>query len=212
MLRVDDLCCRRGEALVLSGVSFSADAGEAVILRGPNGAGKTTLLRTLAGLCPAASGRVEVAEDATAYAAHADGLKAQLTVAENLAFWAAAFGAPLSAIDGAARAFDLGPMLDRRAADLSAGQKRRAGLARLPLTGRPLWLMDEPTVSLDSANVAAFARMVEGHLARGGAAVIATHVDLGLTRARDLDIGRFARLRPTGPADAADDPFAEALE
>jgi heme exporter protein A len=180
------------------------EAGSALIVRGPNGAGKTTLLRTLAGLTPPISGRIEMAEEALAYASHADGLKAQLTVAENLAFWAAVFGT--YDIAPAIEAFDLGPLLTRRAGDMSAGQKRRLSLARLLVTGRPLWCLDEPTVSLDADNVARFARAVEAHLAGGGAAIIATHIDLGLTETRRLDIGAFVakRLR-------SDDPFGDGL-
>ncbi|TFL19675.1 heme ABC exporter ATP-binding protein CcmA [Jannaschia formosa] len=203
------LTCRRGEATVLEGVAFRVRAGEALILRGPNGAGKTTLLRTLAGLTPAVAGEVTAPPEAMAYGAHADGLKAQLTVAENLAFWAAAFGTGAEALARAEAAFDLAPLRARRAADLSAGQKRRAALARLVLTGRPVWLLDEPTVSLDAGNTARFAAAVRTHLAAGGSALIATHIDLGLPETRVLDVARFA---PTGRQAAGSDPFAEAVE
>ena len=93
--------------------------------------------------------------DAIAYAGHADGLKAQLTVAENLRFWAGAFAA--HDITPALDAFDLHPLADRRAGEMSAGQKRRLSLARLLVTRRPVWCLDEPTVSLDVENVARFA-------------------------------------------------------
>jgi heme exporter protein A len=204
------LACRRGEAVVLRDVSFRVAGGEALILRGPNGSGKTTLLRTLAGLAPAVAGTVTAPPEAMAYGAHADGLKAQLTVAENLAFWAAAFGTGTAGVARAVEAFDLRPLRDRRAADLSAGQKRRAALARLVLTGRPVWLLDEPTVSLDAATVGRFAEAVAAHLAAGGSAVIATHIELGLRETRDLDVAAFAAAATAG-ADAAD-PFAEAVE
>ncbi|MEM9795355.1 MAG: heme ABC exporter ATP-binding protein CcmA [Pseudomonadota bacterium] len=207
-LEVDDLTCRRGEAIVLRGVGLSVAAGEALILRGPNGSGKTTLLRTLAGLTPAVAGRVSLPPDAMAYGGHADGLKAQLTVAENLAFWSAIFGTGAAARDRAAMAFDLTTLLDRRAADLSAGQKRRAALARMLLTGRDVWLLDEPTVSLDSVATTQFARAVADHLAEGGVALIATHIDLGLPETRILDVSAFA----AGPTTTEADPFAEAVE
>jgi len=177
-LSVHDLTVSRGGIPVLAGVSFDLAPGKALILRGPNGSGKTTLLRTVAGLQPPMRGRVEAAPDAIAYAAHADGLKATLTVTENLAFWARIFGtgsiAP--ALDG----FDLVQLADRQAGNLSAGQKRRLGLARLMVTGRPVWVLDEPTVSLDVASVALFAQAVRAHLGQGGSALIATHIDLGL--------------------------------
>lgn len=203
-LSVYSLSCARGGIQVLTGVSFAVAPGEALILRGPNGAGKTTLLRTLAGLTPPLEGHVEAADDAIAYAGHADGLKAQLSVAENLRFWAGVFGA--TGIDAAVDAFDLGELLDRRAGNLSAGQKRRLSLARLLVSGRPVWCLDEPTVSLDVDNVARFARAVEAHLAGGGSAIIATHIDLGLSTARSLDITPFTRRNQPVKVDETD-PF-----
>jgi heme exporter protein A len=178
MMRAVDLACTRGGVPVIEGVNMTLGQGHLLVLRGPNGIGKTTLLRSLAGLQPPAAGRVEVAPDSIAYAAHADGLKAQLTVAENLAFWDKVFGA--DGVNNAVQSFDLEPLLERRAAQLSAGQKRRLGLARLLVTGRPIWILDEPTVSLDAAHVARFADAVRAHLAKGGSALIATHIDLGL--------------------------------
>ena len=203
-LRVTDLACARGPAQILAGVGFAVEAGQALILRGPNGAGKTTLLRTLAGLTPPLAGRIEADPDAIAYASHADGLKAQMTVAENLLFWASVFGTrdPSAAI----AAFHLEPLLDRRAGEMSAGQKRRLSLARLLVTGRPVWCLDEPTVSLDAENVARFAAAVKAHLAGGGSAVIATHIDLGLPEAETLDITPFVAKQIR-----TDDPFAERL-
>ncbi len=201
-LKVSNLGCRRGELRVLSGVCFTAVSGTALILRGPNGSGKTTLLRTLAGLAPPDEGVVEVPPDSIAYAGHSDGIKAQLTVAENLQFWADVFGH--DNIEDALDMFGLGPLADRQAQHLSAGQKRRLGLSRLLVTGRPIWLLDEPTVSLDTDSVAIFGRMVGGHLERGGIAILATHIDLGLDRAETLDISRF---RATGDDHA--NPFLD---
>lgn len=202
-LRVTDLGLARGGVPVLTGVNLSLDAGHVLILRGPNGAGKTTLLRTIAGLQPALSGTIEGAEDRIAYAGHADGLKAMLSVRENLTFWAQVFG--VRDIDAAMDAYALHPLADRFAGTLSAGQKRRLGLARLIVTGRPIWVLDEPTVSLDADAVAMFARAVQGHLAQGGCALIATHIDLGIT-AEVLDITPF-RAMATTRAGASDEAF-----
>ena len=170
---------------VLSGVSFTLAAGQALILHGPNGSGKTTLMRTVAGLQPALSGVVEGATDSVAYAGHADGLKGMLSVAENLRFWAAVYGQ--NDISPALEAYALAPLADRLAGTLSAGQKRRAGLARLMVTGRPIWVLDEPTVSLDADAVRLFADAVRVHLGAGGMALLATHIDLGL-EAQVLDV------------------------
>lgn len=179
MLQVRDLCVARGGVPVLEGVRFELAAGEALILRGPNGIGKTTLLRTLAGLQPALSGEIEMPEDCAAYASHKDGIKSQLTVEENLEFWARIYGR--SVPEEVYADFDLTDLRTRFAGTLSAGQTRRLGLARLGVIGRDLLLLDEPTVSLDTASVALFGDFLrKRHLARGGAAVIATHIDLGL--------------------------------
>ena len=184
-----NLSVARGGVTVLSNLTFSVGAGQALVLRGPNGSGKTTLLRTLAGLQPPAAGSLDLNPEAVAYAAHADGLKSTLTVAENLEFWSQVYGGPSPA--GAIAALDLAALTGRRAGELSAGQKRRLGLARLLVTGRPLWLLDEPTVSLDAASVALFEAVVRQHLAGGGAAIIATHVELGLPKALSLDLGPY---------------------
>ena len=108
-----------------------------------------------------------------------------LTVSENLTFWSQSFGT--NGIEAAIQAFDLGSLRDRLAGKLSAGQRRRLGLARMMVTGRKLWVMDEPTVSLDAASVDRFAHVIQNHLAAGGAAIIATHLDLGI-KAKSLDV------------------------
>lgn len=194
-LNVSDLAVARGGVPVLEGVSFRVSAGEALVLRGPNGCGKTTLLRTVAGLQPALSGQIGLEREAMAYAGHADGIKAVLSVRENLQFWADVFGT--GTIDPALEAFDLHGLRDRPAGSLSAGQKRRLGLARMVVTGRPVWVLDEPTVSLDVRAVAMFADAVRAHLRGGGLALLATHIDLGLDEARVLDVAPFKAKAPS---------------
>lgn len=201
-LSVSDLSIARGGIPVLESVSFTLSEGEALILRGPNGIGKTTLLRTIAGLQPALGGEISGAEDRIAYAGHADGLKPTLTVAENLTFWAQVFGA--GGIDAAIEAYDLSGLRDRPAGALSAGQKRRLGLSRLMVTGRPIWIFDEPTVSLDVSAVTLFADAVRAHLDQGGMALMATHIDLGI-EAQVLDLTPF-RAAPDA-VDAFEDAF-----
>lgn len=201
---VEDLAVERGGVPVLAGLSFAVAPGQALILRGPNGVGKTTLLRVLAGLQAPLAGRVVMEPESAAYAGHADGLKAMLSVRENLRFWAELYGRAFVEEEVLA-AFDLGRLADRLAGTLSAGQKRRAGLARLAVIGRDVLLLDEPTVSMDEASVGLFGRWLrERHLAAGGVAVIATHIDLGL-EAGVLELGPY-RAAPTARG-GADEVF-----
>lgn len=212
-LVVSDLAVARGGLVMLRGVGFRLSSGQALVLRGPNGIGKTTLLRCLAGLQPAVAGQISVPAETLAYASHADGLKAALSVSENLDFWAKIHGlagaAAQAAVAAALQALDLQPLHQRPAAQLSAGQKRRLGLARLLVTQRPIWLLDEPTVSLDQASVALFAGVIRRHLAEGGAALIATHIDLGLPEAQLLDLTPFSARNQPQPVTS--DSFDEAF-
>ena len=107
---------------------------------------------------------------------------------ENLRFWHDFLGGEQRDPQAALHATGIGHLADLPAAYLSAGQKRRLSIARLLCAQRPIWLLDEPTVSLDTASVARFADVVRAHLAGGGLAIIATHVDLGLPEAQVLDL------------------------
>ena len=197
--QADNLSCARGGIAVLSGVTFALSPGQALILRGPNGVGKTTLLRCIAGLQPVLAGRVVLPEAGVVYAAHADGVKGMLSVAENLGFWAAVQGT--RGIEAALDAMDLVGLADRPAQNLSAGQRRRLGLARLCLGGSgALWLLDEPTVSLDAASVGLVERAVAAHLAAGGMALIATHLELVVPGAEELDLSAFRARAHAGDA------------
>ena len=204
-LRVEDLAVARGGLPVLERLSFAVEPGQALILRGPNGAGKTTLLRVLAGLAPPLSGHIAMPSDSAAYAGHADGIKAGLTVTENLRFWSRLYERPFA--EDVLDHFDLRALRDRPAGTLSAGQSRRLGLARLHVIGRPILLLDEPTVSLDAASVARFAAWLrDRHLGQGGLAVIATHVPLGLD-APELDLGAYRADPLTAAAQGSDAAF-----
>lgn len=192
--------------MIIDSLSFAVGGGEALVLAGANGAGKTTLLRAVAGFLPAEHGSIRLdpnQDDAGLrermhVIGHTNGIKASLTVRENIMFWSSY----LSEDDGsearrrADRALDhfgLIELEDFPAQYLSAGQKRRLGLARLLAAYRPVWLLDEPTVSLDTASVAQLADAVNSHTQAGGIVIAATHVPLGLERAREL------RLAPAGP-------------
>jgi heme exporter protein A len=198
LLAVKDLAVARGGITLLAGVTFTLLPGQAIVLGGPNGVGKTTLLRSLARLQPPVAGRIAAGPDVTVYAGHADGVKPALSLRENLSFWARVFGR--GDIGPALSAFDLASLADRPARNLSAGQRRRAGLARLIVAGRPVWLADEPTVSLDRASVGRFRDAVARHLSGGGGAVLATHLDLDLPGAVALDLAAFRPRRGSLPA------------
>lgn len=187
-LSVDKLCISRAGVPLLRDVSFEIAGGTALLLRGSNGIGKTTLLRTIAGLQAPDNGSVICEETELALGGHLDAIKLQLTVAENLKFWAEVYGSDIP--EDVWEEFDLVPLRDRLANTLSAGQKRRLGLARLRVIGRKIWLLDEPTTSLDAGSVAALMQVIKNHLSQGGSALIATHVDLDLP-AEAVDLEAF---------------------
>lgn len=199
-LRVEDLAVARGGRRVLDGVNFALSSGEALVVTGRNGAGKSTLLRAIAGLLPTAGGAVALEGAAegeltqeTHYLAHADGMKAALTVEENLVFWASYLSRTMDARSRTAgqalAAVGLSHALRAPFGALSAGQKRRAALARLLVAFRPLWLLDEPLTALDRGSREKFAAAMREHCARGGIIVAATHEPLGLEEAGELALG-----------------------
>lgn len=199
-----DLVIERGGRVVIDGLSLSAGGGEALILAGPNGAGKTTLLRALAGYLPPARGSIRLdggeAELTLAEQAHvvghANALKPSLTVAENVAFWSDYLGggeAVAARTEAALAHFGLGDLAPFPVAYLSAGQRRRTCLARLLACWRPVWLLDEPTVSLDAASSALLTDAANTHLRQGGIVIAATHLPLGLTPARELRLSAQGR-------------------
>jgi heme exporter protein A len=199
-LIAEKLCARRGGRILFADLSFSVEPGQALLVTGPNGSGKTTLLRTLAGFLPPEVGQIRVvggADDASIaeqchYVGHTNAVKPGLTVAENAAFWSGFLGGAPDRLDAALQAFGLEALRDIPAGYLSAGQRRRAGLMRLRLAPRPIWLLDEPTTSLDQAGQEVLAGAVNAHLAGGGLVVAATHVALGFDRSRELRLGRAA--------------------
>lgn len=199
-----DLTCIRGERIVFQNLSFAVAEGAALILRGPNGSGKSTLLRLAAGFLKPEHGELKWGDDngdgdgdggddyrdQIHYVGHLDAVKPAFSVAENLGFWAAFDGSAAVEAD-CARALEkvgLDHIADVPGRYLSAGQRRRLNIARIAATPKPLWLLDEPSVSLDDASVAQLAALIAEHRAAGGMVMVATHIDLAMDQAETLHL------------------------
>jgi heme exporter protein A len=198
-LTIQDLRCERGGRVVFDALSLSVKSGTGVELTGPNGSGKSSLLRVLAGFIPPAAGRIRLEgaeEDASLgeqchYVGHLNGVKRAFSVSENLAFWAEYLAG--GDVGNALAAFDLESLAHIPARMLSAGQARRLGLARLALAYRPVWLLDEPSVSLDAGARKILARAITSHIKAGGMVIAATHAPLGVKFAQNLKLGAGGR-------------------
>jgi len=197
-LTATGLRCERGGRTVFRGVSLTLGSGELMQLTGPNGSGKSSLLRLIAGLNEAMEGSLTldggepdlgIGQQAH-YIAHQEAVKTALSVEENLAFWRDFLGG--GDVEVALEAFDLARLSAFPAGLLSAGQKRRLALARLALVPRVLWLLDEPTVGLDTASQSRLAVIMRDHAEQGGMIIAATHVPLGLEPTARLDLGKPA--------------------
>jgi heme exporter protein A len=187
-LAVEQLSCRRAHRVLFSALDLTLAAGDFISLEGPNGAGKTSLLRIIAGfLAPTAgivrirteAGEVTEGEDRTrtiGWLGDKDAVKPQLTAGEQLRFWRALYGSKRALPEG----FGLAGLMDMPGQFLSAGQKRRLALARLILSERPVWLLDEPLAALDAAGKALLAEILKAHCAAGGIAIAATHDPIGV--------------------------------
>jgi heme exporter protein A len=193
-LTATDLHCHRGGRDVFAGLSFAVGAGEALIITGRNGAGKSSLLRAVAGLLRLVGGELSleggdseltIAEQSH-YLGHQDALKPALSVAENLRFWAGFFGAPVADIGEPLEAVGLATLAGLPAAYLSAGQRRRLSIARVIAVKRPIWLLDEPTSTLDATAQVRLTDLMQAHLAAGGLILAATHGPIGLAKTLEL--------------------------
>ena len=194
-LKAQDLTCERGGRIVFRNVSLSLKPGQLMQLTGPNGSGKSSLLRLIAGLNEAQVGSVALEggeADLTIgqqahYVAHQEPVKSALSVSENLSFWRDFLGG--GNVDDALEAFGLSRLASYPAGLLSAGQKRRLALARIVLVPRVLWLLDEPTVGLDTSSLDRFVKVMAAQLDQGGMIIAATHVPIGREPDLRLDLG-----------------------
>ncbi len=191
-LAAHEISCQRGGKLLFEGLSFTLQPGDGLLVTGPNGAGKTSLLRLIAGLLPLRSGSIEGGDtsvplpELSHYVGHLNGIKSALTIGENADFWVDFLGSRGSGLDHAYRTFGLAELKDLPAGLLSAGQKRKLALLRLFAAERPIWLLDEPSVSLDAASVKVLDKAIAKHLGEGGIAVVASHTPLKVKFAQEL--------------------------
>ena len=198
-LIAENLGGERGGESVFSGVGLDLGDGQALVVTGPNGSGKSTLLRVIAGLLPVAEGRLLLegggeafpsVASACHYLGHQNAMKPALSVSENLRFWRDFNGGGDVGVDEALETVGLIGIGHLPFGYLSTGQRRRAAIAKLLVSPRPLWLLDEPTTGLDRASEARFAGLMERHCAGGGMIVAATHLPLGLEGAQELKMGQ----------------------
>ncbi len=177
LLSFQNLAIGRGDHVLLRDLAGTVGAGDILHIRGANGVGKTSLLEVLCGLRDAEQGEVTRAFEPQAchWIGHRNALHPALTPYENLRFWCALQGAPADGIRGALRGFDLARVADQPCRQLSAGQKRRAALARLAVARRGVWFLDEPLSGLDDAGIQYWLALLQGHQQQGGAAVITSH-------------------------------------
>lgn len=174
MLSVRDLSLERHFQPVFRPLSFDLAAGGLIVVTGPNGSGKTTLIRLLAGLIEPTSGGVSRKSENLQYVAHEAGVKAELSVRENLRFYAHLAGAGEN-VDASIESLGLAHCADQTGRTLSAGQRKRTALARLIVAKAGLWLLDEPYSNLDSDGIELMDGLLDRHLSTGGACVMATH-------------------------------------
>jgi heme exporter protein A len=197
-LVADNLAGERGGEPVFEGVSFVLEKGECLIVTGENGSGKSTLLRVVAGLLPASAGEARLeggGEDwsdimsACHYLGDRNAMKPALTVAENLAFHQQFLGNVFLTVEEALDEVGLPSVAALPFGYLSTGQRRRIAIAALLVSFRPVWLLDEPTAGLDLGSERRFTALMQAHLEDGGIIVAATHVPLGIERAKGLVMG-----------------------
>lgn len=202
MLEALDLACLRGDRRLFRGLHLCVQPGQLLRVEGANGAGKTSLLRLLAGLGLPAAGEVrwcgtairrqrDTYAQALLYLGHLTGLKDELTPTENLAIEAGLAGTAAvdeSQIVQALAGWGLARQARLPLRVLSAGQRRRAALARLTLSRAALWILDEPFNALDVDAVAFLGRQIEAHVEAGGLAVVTSHMPLPIAPERVMSL------------------------
>ncbi len=196
-LKITDLHLSRGDRLLVKDLNFKLSKGQSLKIEGANGVGKTTLIRAIAGFITPDKGKISFTFDnkdlskreQIHYIGHKNGIRTSLTVFENLEFWASFYNTKPSLMQ-IAQTYALKSLLHIPAGYLSAGQKRRLSLSRLSMSKRPLWLLDEPTVSLDQQSVKLVANAAQNHIEEGGILIAATHIPLEIEFTNTLTLSK----------------------
>lgn len=182
------LTVMRGERMLFEALSFDVASGAVLLLRGPNGSGKSTLLMALAGIVRVDAGQVAGFDRTDLHLlGYQSGLKARLTVRENLEFWRTLNGGGELSCAAALGRIGIDALAELEAGYLSSGQLRRLALARLLVSPRRIWLLDEPTATLDAEGEIQLGALIDAHCARGGIAIVATHHDLLVSQASRVE-------------------------
>lgn len=182
----ENLFCERGGRPVISDLSLRLGPGDCLEIVGPNGAGKSTLIRALAGLGRIARGTLRIPQDRISYLGHRNGLKPQLSVDENLDFWARLSGSADTV--RAKDVFGLTRLAGLPVRDLSEGQARRLALATVMFSGRPIWLLDEPFASLDIDGRTLASSMIAENCRAGGISIVTAHKSMELPNSGLLEL------------------------
>lgn len=202
-LNIEKISLKRGNRLLIKDLSFSLKKGESLLVTGPNGVGKTTLIRSIAGFLDPEKGKISYQAEAKTtnqddeetrrehihYIGHKNGIRTSLTVLENLEFWKSFFASETD-LKKIIKTYYLESLINIPAGYLSAGQKRRLGLARLSIVKRAIWLLDEPTVSLDEMSANIVATAASNHLKNGGILVAATHIPLEIPFTQHIQLSK----------------------
>lgn len=193
ILSFENVSIARGDHVLLRALAGAVAAGDILHIRGANGIGKTSLLEVLAGLRAPEDGRITRGFEPQAchWIGHRNALNPALTPFENLRFWCQVNALPADPVRGALREFELARVADQPCRQLSAGQKRRTALARLAVTRRPVWFLDEPLSALDQRGIGHWLALLQEHQRAGGAAIITSHQPLPaeLPGLRTMELG-----------------------
>lgn len=179
-LLAEGLCCVRGERILFRGLTFALEPGQSGLLTGPNGVGKSSLLRLLAGLLQPTAGAV-AAPDAIALCDDRLALDEHLPFEQALRFWGRLDGKDKADVASAMTRAGMAHLAEVPVRYFSTGQRQRARLARIYLTGAKLWLLDEPANGLDADSVAQLGAVLQSHLDGGGIILAASHIPLPIS-------------------------------